>query len=164
MGYQGRVYFQDAPQIAGENDIVFIPPQYQPQGDRARRHYPHALRDSRDPTLPLEAAAPGSDFDLHVAYRNLTQAELGLLLLALGRGEPALCPKIGGGKNSGLGAVAFRDVRVTAEDPALLYRQYDSDAAAQEVDVAACLEAAGSLLRDDGALEQLAADLGCDQL
>jgi len=164
MGYEGQIFFADAPMVAGETAVHFIPAQHQPKGDEDRRHYPHALQDDRDPTWPLAVALPGSRFSFNVRFENLTTAELGLLLLVLGQGKPPICLKIGAGKSSGLGAVQFNDLTIQQVDVANLYAAYDSSTAWREVDVAACISAAAKLLRSDDTLGRLQADLGCGQL
>ena len=163
MGYQGQIHFADAPLIEGGSAIHYIPPQYQPKGSRERRHYPHDLQDRRDPTWPLEVATAGSRFAYHIRYENLSPAELGLLLIALGAGNPPLCLKIGAGKSSGLGAIHFQEVNAQKLILPDLYRSYSSEGAWQDVDAAECVQAAEqerSLLRQD-ALSRLQDDLDC---
>lgn len=163
MGYQGQLFFADAPLITGNSAIDYIPPQYQPRGRTERRYYPHDLQDDRVPKWPLEVAQPNSRFSFQVRYENVTAAELGLLLLALGAGTSTICLKIGAGKSSGLGAIRFENHLVQRLDVPSLYRVYDSQTAWQAVDVAACLEASASLTRPE-ALSRLQADLDCSQI
>ena len=162
MGYQGQVVFSDAPLVNGQSIVHFIPPQFQPKGDRDRRIYPHDLIDDRDPTWPLEAADIDSQFSLQVTFENLSAAELGLVLLALGQGPQPICLKIGAGKSAGMGTVQFTELRADVLDMARLYNTYASQPAWQAVDTAHCLAEAGMLLRDDDALDTLRSDLGCD--
>lgn len=161
MGYQGQVRFDDAPQRAGENQLHLIPPQYQPRLDRnLRRYYPHALIDDRAPTWPLEVATVGARFALSAQFTNLTEGELGLLLIALGQEPWALCPKVGAGKSSGLGAVRIEGLEVERWQTDQAYKAFDSTDAWKPVDVEACIEAATPLIRMD-ALGALARDLAC---
>jgi CRISPR/Cas system CSM-associated protein Csm3 (group 7 of RAMP superfamily) len=162
MGFEGQIRFADAPQTAGAVGLHFIPAQYQPRGEKERRHYPHALQDPRDPQWPLQIASPGSVFEFHVQFQNLEAGQLGLLLLALGQGAPPICLKIGAGKNSGLGAVRFRVLQAARINVEKLYLTYDSSAAQGVIDIPACLQAAQNFLRRDDALGRLQADLGCD--
>ena len=164
MGYEGQIFFSDAPMVEGKTAVHFISAQHQPKGDDARRHYPHALQDRRDPTWPLAVTLPGSRFNFRPRFENLTTAEMGLLLLALGQGDPAICLKIGAGKSSGLGAIQFNRMAVEQVIVADLYAAYDSSAAWMSVDTAVCLTAAQKLLRPDDALSRLQADLGCGRL
>ena len=161
MGYQGHIMFGDAPMIIGETAVHHIPAQHQAQGGVARRHYAHDLQDERHPTWPLEVALPESCFALHIRYDNLSPAELGLLLMALGQGEQAICLKIGAGKSSGLGGIQFDDLQVEQVIPANLYQAYDSQPAWQLVQVDDCLLQASTLIRKDKALPQLQDALGC---
>jgi CRISPR/Cas system CSM-associated protein Csm3 (group 7 of RAMP superfamily) len=164
MGYQGQVSFSDAPLVAGESVILQIPPQYQPKGSSTRRYYPHAEQDGRDGTWPLEVAQTGSRFDVEVRFQNLDKAEVGLLLLALGQGEPPICLKLGAGKSAGLGSVRFDELVAEQLDVAALYHAYDSESAWRPVDIADCVTAAGTILRKDSALRRLQADLNCSQV
>lgn len=164
MGYEGQIFFADAPMTSGKKGVTFIPSQNQPKGDEERRHYPHALSDSRNPTWPLATALPGSQFDFSLRYQNLTSGELGLLLLALGQGESPICLKIGAGKSSGLGAIRFTVLQVQKIDVSAMYMAYDSSLAWEAVDTATCLKKAKELLRRDDALGRMQADLGCNQL
>lgn len=164
MGYQGSVYFRDAPQTSGATTIHFIPAQYQPKSDENRRHYPHALQDKRDPGWPLQVVTAGSQFLLELDFQNLRPAELGLLLLVLGQGDPPLCLKIGAGKSSGLGAVQFGLDKVERLDVTHLYETYDSTPAWLPVDTQLCLDAAATLLRGGNILARLQNDLGCRSL
>lgn len=162
MGYQGQVRFDDAPQQAGGVSMLHsIPPQYEPRPDRAyRRYYPHGLVDPRDRTWPLEVIPVGQQFTLQAQFTNLTEAELGVLLIALGQGEWALCPKIGAGKSSGLGAVRVEGLTVQCLHPREAYQAYETDATWETVDIGRCIEQAGQqqLYRAD-VLEHLRRDL-----
>lgn len=161
MGYQGQVRFEDAPQRAGGNALYLVPPQYPPRADRNyRRYYPHGLVDDRVPSWPLEVATCDARFALHAQFTNLSEAELGLLLIALGQGVWALCPKVGAGKSSGLGAVKIEDLTVERWQIDFAYQTFDSAGAWRPVDVEACMEAAQSLIRPD-VLDDLARDLAC---
>lgn len=168
MGYEGQIFFADAPMTSGKKGVTFIPSQNQPKGNEERRHYPHALSDTRNPTWPLATTLPGSQFDFSLSYQNLTSGELGLLLLALGQGESPICLKIGAGKSSGLGAIRFTNLHVQKVDVSSMYMAYDSSPAWADVDMEACLKAClegeERLLRRDDALGRMRADLGCNQL
>lgn len=163
MGYQGQVNFSDSPLLQGHTRLHFIPPQYQPTGETARRHYPHALVDDRPPLWPLQVVETGATFAVTIPFSNLSPAELGLLLLALGQGEPPLRLKLGAGKSSGLGAVAFRELEGRSVDPRALYQALDATAAWTPLDAPACLEAAPALLRRDQTLEVLNQALGWEE-
>ncbi|MEM7345131.1 MAG: RAMP superfamily CRISPR-associated protein [Chloroflexota bacterium] len=158
MGYQGQVRFNDAPLVRGERTVIEIPPQYKPEPDsELRRHYPYDMADPRNPTWPLEGVFSGTIFLAKGQFTNLTNAELGALLIALGQGQWQLHPRIGAGKSSGLGGLNIVDLTVERQDIAQSYSSLESQW--QPVDIDGCIAAAASLLRTD-ALNQLANDLG----
>lgn len=166
MGYQGQISFSDGPLITGESDLRYIPAQYQPSGQRERRHYPHRLIDKRPGNWPLETALPDATFSLRVDFTNLTLAELGVLLIALGQGEPPLCLKIGAGKSAGLGAIRVDGLVAEQWQTAQLYASLTEEATVVAVDVAAAVAAA---LTDEELvvshlLTRLQANLACDQV
>jgi CRISPR/Cas system CSM-associated protein Csm3 (group 7 of RAMP superfamily) len=114
LGYLGQVRFSDAVQVSGGVKVVYAPPLYAPR-PRVRRYYDnrgnvagrkfyyHGRLAKGD--TPLEACPAGSEFTFSVQFDNLEERELGLLLIALGQGEPKLYPKLGGGKPACLGSV-----------------------------------------------------------
>jgi hypothetical protein len=158
MGYQGQVRFEDAPQVAGGHELYFIPPQYKPRPDREyRRYYPYHLSDDRPRTWPLEVATVESRFRVEAQFTNLAKGELGLLLVALGEGEWNLCPRIGAGKSSGLGAVCVEKLVVEKWQIRRAYRAFESNHW-EVVDMEECVDAAKPLLRID-VLAKLAREL-----
>jgi CRISPR/Cas system CSM-associated protein Csm3 (group 7 of RAMP superfamily) len=162
MGYQGQVRFTDATMLEGQTALHFLPPQYQPRIDQhnpRRRYYPHSLVDPRtDQNWPMEVITPGGRFAFEGQFTNLSAAELGLLLIVLGQGNWALCPKVGAGKSCGLGAVRIENLVAEQVDLRRAYTTLDTTAAWKPVDGPACLAAAMSLARST-ALETLARDL-----
>ncbi len=162
MGYQGQVRFTDATMLEGQTALHFLPPQYEPRIDQRnprRRYYPHSLIDPRaDQNWPVEVVATGARFAFEGQFTNLSEAELGLLLIVLGQGKWALCPKVGAGKSCGLGAVRIENLVVERLDLRSAYTVLDETAAWKPVDVPACLTAAMSLARS-ATLETLARDL-----
>jgi len=160
MGYQGQVRFEDAPQTTGDHELYWIPPQYQPSPNRRhRRYYPYDLSDDREQTWPLEVATVESRFATQAQFTNLTHGEVGLLLIALGQSQWVICPRLGAGKSSGLGAVRINNLVVEKWQVQQAYQSFDSEAL-QLVDVEACIEAAHPLSRTD-VLAKLANDLPC---
>ena len=143
MGYLGQVRFRDAVLEAGEPVIIPTPSLFAPRtrerlyviGGRVagRKFYRHGALARGN--VPLEVCPADSRFHLRVDFENLSHAQLGLLLIALGQGEPTLHPKLGGAKPACCGSVEIRIVgveTVSAQAAAL-----DYDAAPQPVDVAA---------------------------
>jgi CRISPR/Cas system CSM-associated protein Csm3 (group 7 of RAMP superfamily) len=124
-GYRGRVHFTDfLPQGEIKPEIVKIGELWEPKRyDPARRRF-----YERKSFQPLENHAPqqgfrfveavrkGAEFRGALLFENLSEAELGLLLHALGwqlEGErPQFAPKLGGAKPRCFGSVEFRPVRL----------------------------------------------------
>lgn len=116
--YQGQVSIEDAVLIDGSQVIVRTPLLWAPaQG--GRRLPPRYLRGNAAigrkvyyPSLPAlgpdarVALKQGSTLRTQLHFANLTAAEMGLLIAALGlHPDYRFIPKIGGGKPVGLGSV-----------------------------------------------------------
>lgn len=77
-----------------------------------------------------------------VSFENLTPGELGLLLIALGLGEPRWYPKLGGGKPACLGTIEVVEPKVEITEPMQqCYNDFDMPAP-QARDIPALLQAA----------------------
>jgi hypothetical protein len=124
--YQGHVSFEDA--VAPKGSLVLLgtpllwtparggrglPPRYL-ERDRAkgRKFYRHARPPSgADPRACIKS---GAELPLRIHFLNLSEAELGILLTALGLHPSHPFPiKLGGGKPVGLGSVQIILNRVT---------------------------------------------------
>ena len=124
--YQGHVSFEDA--VAPKGSLVSLrtpllwtpargghglPPRYL-ERDRAkgRKFYRHASPPSGvDPRACIKS---GAELPLRIHFLNLSEAELGILLTALGLHPDHPFPiKLGGGKPVGLGSVQIILNRVT---------------------------------------------------
>lgn len=151
MGYQGQVRFSDAVLEAGEPIIVPTPQLFRPRSEsvntyfegrqlKGRKFYMHGALAKGD--LPLEACPIGSRFSFRMDFENLTSGELGLVLFALGLGEPRLWPKLGGGKPACLGTVEVEreSVRLEQMDAQALYADFET--AAMTLEMSPLLEAA----------------------
>ncbi len=149
LGYQGPVRFADAPLLQGKMITVPTPQLFRPRPEamdtyfdgrtpRGRKFYMHGQLAKGN--LPLEACEAGSRFDLRLDFSNLTPGELGLILIALGLGEPRLWPKLGGGKPACLGTIEVVDVTLAAFTGAAAYTEFDASAA--PLDVAPLIAAA----------------------
>lgn len=106
MDYLGQVSFTDAAQIGDEVELVRMPSLFAPRGRgpaRGRKFYKHG-RPATGST-PVEAVPAGGRFGLRCDFENLSPAEVGVLLIALGLGEPRLHLKLGGGKPACYGSV-----------------------------------------------------------
>jgi hypothetical protein len=116
--YQGHVSFEDA--VAPKGSLVLLgtpllwtparggrglPPRYlQGNQARGRKFYAHARPPSgADPRACIKS---GAELPLRIHFLNLSEAELGVLLTALGQHPKHPFPiKLGGGKPVGLGSV-----------------------------------------------------------
>jgi hypothetical protein len=126
QGYQGHVSFEDA--VAPKGSLVLLgtpllwtparggrglPPRYL-ERDRAkgRKFYRHARPPSGvDPRACIKS---GAELPLRIHFLNLSEAELGVLLTALGQHPDHRFPiKLGGGKPVGLGSVQVVCQRIT---------------------------------------------------
>ncbi len=156
LGYQGHAAFSDAALEQGNTVIVPTPQLFTPRRQatatyyngsmpKGRKFYMHGALAEGD--LPLEACPIGSRFGCRLQFDNLTAGELGLLLLALGLGEPRLWPKLGGAKPACLGTVEVAEARLELRDLRTAYTDFDS-APAAAADLAPFLAAA----RDEGLL------------
>ncbi len=142
LGYLGAVRFSDAVLRQGKVIPVPTPQLFSPRREsvdtyfdgrtpRGRKFYMHGKLAKGD--LPLEACDVGSRFDLRMDFSNLTPGELGLILIALGLGEPRLWPKLGGGKPACLGTIEVLEPRLTRDDPRARYTDFDAGTAPLEV-------------------------------
>jgi hypothetical protein len=123
--YQGHVSFEDA--VAPKGSLVLLgtpllwtparggrglPPRYlQGNQARGRKFYAHARPASgADPRACIKS---GAELPLRIHFLNLSEAELGILLTALGQHPSHPFPiKLGGGKPVGLGSVQVIPQRI----------------------------------------------------
>lgn len=149
LGYQGQARFADAPLVEGRGTVVPTPQLFRPRPEsvdtyfdgrrpRGRKFYMHGALAKGN--LPLEACDIGSRFELRLDFANLTPGELGLVLAAMGLGEPRFCPKLGGAKPACLGTIEVVDPRLTVLDMRAAYG--DFDAPTREQEIAPLIEAA----------------------
>jgi CRISPR/Cas system CSM-associated protein Csm3 (group 7 of RAMP superfamily) len=135
MGYQGQVRFSD---VVAETDMLKIEPTtqlFRPRREalqayydgrqvKGRKFYMHGELAKGD--LPLETCPVGTRFVFRVDFANLTAGELGLLLIALGLGEPRFWPKLGGGKPACLGTVEVVERTLSLDDDShAAYKEFD---------------------------------------
>jgi hypothetical protein len=162
MGYRGHIHFDDGVFITLNRGVVEIPTPYsQRPRNWDRRYYPHHLVNREASNWPLEVVEAGCRFLIQSTFKNLSAAELGAVLIALGAGEWQLCPKFGGGKNAGLGAVQMQELNLFVLDLESAYTNFDKPEKFVEPDP--YLDAAQSLLRKD-VMEELQQNLGCQNL
>ncbi len=122
--FLGKVSLSDARAISGVVvEWILIEALMEPKprhrvwyGDPARREFmrgrkfyyhrplgPRRATQATQYNKTVEAIKPGAVLEFEVEYANLTDAELGLLVMALNL-EPGMCHKVGMGKPIGLGS------------------------------------------------------------
>jgi hypothetical protein len=138
LDWQGLIHFTDARCESVGFRPGFMPSLYRPRPDQSqkyfqqgriagRKFYYHTIRavdKGQQQGIPVQQAAKEFIFTTQLHYRNLTQAELGTLLIVLGQDKPKhpIALKVGGGKPVGMGTMT---VEVTAlEQPANLRDRY----------------------------------------
>jgi hypothetical protein len=178
MNWQGLVHFTDATCESAKSATGFMPSLYRPRPDQrriyfdqngkavGRKFYYNAVKavSGGDRGIPVQQAGTEYVFRTELQFKNLTQAELGTLLIVLGQDSNyPMALKVGGGKPVGMGTMT---VEIEALDkPQSLrerYTQYDipeanrltGDALKAVVDTA--IQAAHRSLVEQPQLEALA--------
>ena len=121
MGFHANIAIQDAPQTEGQIVTKSVPELFAPgryqrgiQSIPGRKFYMHGQVASGD--TPVEACEVGSKFRFVAQVDNLTQAEWGLLLTALGHHhEYPFKLKIGGAKPVCFGSIDFHIEEIQVE-------------------------------------------------
>ncbi|KAB8145984.1 hypothetical protein F8S13_02590 [Chloroflexia bacterium SDU3-3] len=162
--YQGQCSFLDAYQVSGNAMLFRRLPLYRPQPDysegdpsittgwekyfldrnrsrvRGRKFYRSG--DSREverPYTAVEACSIGSEFHMQIMFRNLTMAELGIILIVFGADQDILRLKVGGGKPVSMGTIRFTDIALSVVD----YASYtDFERVDSVLSVSDCVKAA----------------------
>lgn len=119
-------------------ELRFLPRAFAPRRAAGRRLYP-TPRVELPREVPMVVVPAGVTFEVPLALTNVTESELGLVLLASGC-DDTFHPRAGGGKFGGLGRIAVRPER------AVLRAGYD-DPVPKRLDV----DAIGAWVR--GAIE-----------
>jgi hypothetical protein len=145
LGFEGNVRLGDAILGTGRLGIVRMPSLWEPAKKGAdpylrgnhpsgRKFYKHGQSITRADT-PVEVLLPESRLELAVRFENLTPGQLGVLLTALGVGEPSLILKLGGGKPACYGSVAVRleGLQVWG-NPLKLYADYQIEPTSMALD------------------------------
>ncbi|MGA2402981.1 MAG: RAMP superfamily CRISPR-associated protein [Syntrophobacteraceae bacterium] len=120
MGFKGRVHFTDSILKSGKTGIRNIPPLYGPRPDsriykdttgqyRGRKFYFHGEPSrGKEPVRVIEA---GSVWECEMGFENLSEHELGLMLVSVGA-IGGLIPKMGGAKPVCFGSFRVKAVRL----------------------------------------------------
>ncbi|MGF1524266.1 MAG: RAMP superfamily CRISPR-associated protein [Leptolyngbyaceae cyanobacterium] len=119
LDWQGLVHFTDARCESTQSVTGFMPSLYRPRPDErgayfdrgqaaGRKFYRHAIKavSGGDRGTPVQQAGTEYTFTTQLHFRNLSQAQLGTLLIALGQDtDYPMALKLGGGKPVGMGTV-----------------------------------------------------------
>lgn len=121
LGFQGLISIADA---VGDRplEVGYLPPMFEPKIGKGRKFYCHQTPgiltsspphdrsvEPEKPPSPIQQAPTGSCFSTTLRFSNLTLAQLGGLLIALGLDSKyAFALKLGAGKGKGLGSVQVR--------------------------------------------------------
>jgi CRISPR/Cas system CSM-associated protein Csm3 (group 7 of RAMP superfamily) len=157
LGYQGQVRFTDALlRQEYRTALTYMPSLYAPRTRaggvyvergqiKGRKFYHHGQPAMGN--VPVEVCPTGSDLDFTLHFDNLAPAEVGLLLTALGLGDPPLVLKLGGGKPTCYGSMRVNLSGLEIfENMRTAYADYDLSKAASS-DPADYLSAARELIR-----------------
>jgi hypothetical protein len=128
QGYLGRLRVADAPLVEGSTTVALVPERHAPRSGRGapppgRRFYGHGRPAAG--TVPVEVFAEGSALAWRLDFASLQPPELGLLLIALGQGEPSPRLKLGGYKPACFGSVEFGVASLSLDDPAERWLRYE---------------------------------------
>ncbi len=143
LDWQGLINFTDARCQSAGFRAGFMPSLYRPHSEAkhnyfkqgkvaGRKFYYHTIKavdKGQQQGIPVQQAVKEFVFTTQLHYRNLSQAELGTLLIVLGQDKPKhpIALKVGGGKPIGMGTMAAEITLL--EQPANLrdrYLSYDS--------------------------------------
>ena len=119
LDWQGLLHFTDAHCEEANAATGFMPSLYRPRPDErdayfqkgkavGRKFYYHATNavDGSDRGIPVQQAGIAYSFTTRLQFMNLTEAELGTLLIVLGQDKRyPLALKVGGGKPIGMGTM-----------------------------------------------------------
>ena len=147
LDWQGLVHFTDARCTSKSAVTGFMPSLYRPRPDQrkdyfdsrgnatGRKFYHHAREavDGGNRGIPVQQAGTEYTFKTSLQFLNLSQAQLGTLLISIGQdADYPMALKLGGGKPVGLGTVqvAVTEAEVT-QDVRDRYAQYEVPEAAK---------------------------------
>jgi CRISPR/Cas system CSM-associated protein Csm3 (group 7 of RAMP superfamily) len=133
MGWQGLVSFEDALLAEKPEEKIttgFMPSLYSPSSERSgyyqdgkvagRKFYYHAkqaVEKTESQGIPVQNLTQNSTFTTQIRFRNLKQAELGILFTVLGQDKTyPFALKIGGGKPVGMGSLTTEILEIDCPD------------------------------------------------
>jgi CRISPR/Cas system CSM-associated protein Csm3 (group 7 of RAMP superfamily) len=153
--FQGLVRFGDLRQTHGSQETMTVPQFYRPRTRealykagkyiRGRKFYMHG-NEQASGNSPIEVCPTGSRFAGTISFTNLSESQLGVLLVALGQStEHPVLPKLGGAKQACFGSLRLDVATVTRTNSQQAYAAWD-DTAAVPLDTAAVIQASEPLL------------------
>ncbi len=136
MNWQGLIHFTDATCESAKSATGFMPSLYRPRPDQRRAYFDKGQATGRkfyynavkavsggDRGIPVQQAGTEYVFKTELQFNNLTQAELGTLLIVLGQDKKyPMALKVGGGKPIGMGTMTV-DIEAL-EKPQSLKERY----------------------------------------
>jgi len=116
LDWQGLISFRDAKCIGSKFSTGFMPSLYSPRPERyfnapARKFYYHATKavSGGDKGIPVQQISQEQVFETQLQFKNLTHAEFGTLMIALGQDlQHPFALKVGAGKPIGLGTLKVK--------------------------------------------------------
>lgn len=141
MNWQGLVSFNDAKCEKQQFAVGFMPSLHRPHPERkaynkgkfvaSRKFYynfARAVDRGQNRGVPVQQAGTEYIFTTKIQYKNLTEAELGTLLVILGQDQNnAIALKIGGGKPIGMGTVTTEITKLEHyQNIQERYKKYDT--------------------------------------
>lgn len=127
LGYQGRVSFTDARLVRGATATHRIQSPYPPRDSarqykdaqrrfNGRKFYYHGQPVEAQRGEPYQVVVKNSEFEFAMSFESLSDAELCLLLVAMGIFDDIVI-KVGGGKQAMLGSVEIVPSRLELQRP-----------------------------------------------
>ncbi len=124
IDWQGLISFRDARCTSSKFSTGFMPSLYRPRPDQrrayfnpvARKFYYHAAKavSGGDKGIPVQQISQKQVFETQLQFKNLTEAEFGTLLIALGQAPNyPFALKAGAGKPIGLGTLEVKVKQLT---------------------------------------------------
>ncbi|MGE5655206.1 MAG: RAMP superfamily CRISPR-associated protein [Actinomycetota bacterium] len=148
MNWQGLVHFTDAQCEKSGFNTGFMPSLYRPRPEErkayfkngkvaGRKFYYHAVKavdKGQQQGIPVQQAGKEYTFTVQVRFMNLSQAELGALLIVLGQdADNKIALKLGGGKPIGMGTMVVEVTEIqriqTKQEWRDRYGNYNSEPA-----------------------------------
>lgn len=149
MDWQGLVHFTDAQCEKSGFNTGFMPSLFRPRPDErkayfkngkvaGRKFYYHVIKAvdrGQQQGIPVQQAGKEYTFTTQVRFMNLSQVELGALLIVLGQdAENKIALKVGGGKPIGMGTMVAEVTEIqeiqTKQEWRDRYSSYNAEPAA----------------------------------